>query len=808
MTFFGFLQGNCQCWEVLDSGSNHTVAIHQDGTLWAWGANFEGEVGDGTTTSKDVPVLISSATNWVSISAGHAHNLALKSDGTLWTWGYDVYSALGLGAVTQVNVPTQVGTGTNWVYITAGHSFSFAIKADGSLWGWGLNLHGEIGDGTITPKTIPTRIGTDNNWAKVFTGNNFTAAIKTNKTLWTWGSYNNSGELGYGNYSSSFVPAQVGTDSNWLSVSTEYNFGLGLKTDGTIWGWGDNNFGQLGLGTAPSFLSPTQIGSDNDWKLVETGNWKSFFIKNNGTLWATGTAFLGNGTSNSSNFLIQIGAGTIWSTVSSQLFQTIGLQTTHIGYGWGSNYFGQLGNGYTDNGITTDPNDYTQPIQIICPCTTQITPAFSLPTVICDGSTVPLLPSFSNNSVSGTWSPSTISNVISANYVFTPNVALFPCATTTTLSVLIAPVVTPTFNSIPTTYCQYAVPPILTTSSTNSPPITGVWSPSTINTSVLGQSTYTFIPDVGQCVSNIPYQVIVTINPSVISDFPSIQTICAGDVAPILLNTAPNGVVGTWSPLVVSPTLSGSYEFTPNAAGCIAKQVIQVNVLPQTVPNFQNLIFCKGDPTAVLSTTSPNGITGTWSPSIVDTNADGNYLFTPNSFQCASNQTIAVAIQDSQIQSIGYEVSNAFSETPTLAIIVHPTGNYMYQLDDGIFQMDSFFNAVSPGVHHVSVIDSNGCGMISKIADIRVIDYPKYFTPNDDGFNDYWNIIGLNHDYDARIYIYDRYGKLLKQISPMGRGWDGTYNGTLMPSSDYWFKIDYLENNILKQHRSHFTLKR
>jgi gliding motility-associated-like protein len=807
-TCFGFLQANSQCWKILESGANHTVAIHQDGTLWAWGANFNGEVGDGTTNNSNIPILISSDTTWVAISAGHSHNLAIKSNGTLWSWGYDVHHALGLGSVTQVNVPTQVGSATNWVYVSAGHSFSFAIKSNGTLWGWGLNINGEIGDGTITPKTTPAQVGTQTDWAKVFTGNNYTAAIKTNKTLWTWGSYNNFGELGYGNYSSSFVPNQVGTGSNWLSVSTESSFGLGLKTDGTIWGWGDNNFGQLGLGTGTSFLSPTQIGTDTDWKKVETGNYKSFFIKNNGTLWGTGNSFLGNGTTTNSNFLIQIGTGVNWSTVSSQLFQTIGLQTTNIGYGWGSNYFGQIGNGYTDNGFITDPNDYSLPVQINCPCTAQVIPTFSLPSNLCTGSSAPLLPTTSNNGIVGTWSPSIISESSSGTYVFTPNVLLFPCASLFTLSITVSAIVTPTFNSIPTTYCQYEIPPTLPTNSTNTIPLVGVWNPNTINTNVVGTSTYTFIPNAGQCVSSTPFELVITINPSVISDFAPIMPLCVGDSAPILLNTAPNGVVGTWSPNVVSNTTTGSYEFTPSGTGCVAKQLLQIIVLPATIPDFLDLTLCKGDTSVILENVSPNGILGTWSPSVINAFADGNYLFTPNSFQCATNQTISVSVQESLIESVDYTISNNFSENPTLSIIVLPSGNYMYQLDNGAFQQNSIFENVTPGQHSVSILDSDGCSDIKKIEGIRIINYPNYFTPNNDGYHDYWNITGMDNSFKAKIFIFDRFGKLLKQFNQPNVGWDGTYNGRLMPATDYWFKIEYIENNISKQFTSHFSLVR
>jgi len=106
----------------------------------------------------------------------------------------------------------------------------------------------------------------------------------------------------------------------------------------------------------------------------------------------------------------------------------------------------------------------------------------------------------------------------------------------------------------------------------------------------------------------------------------------------------------------------------------------------------------------------------------------------------------------------------------------------------------------------VWVEDGQGCTNLSR--EVTVIDYPRYFTPNGDGFNDSWNVVGLNDQPEAKIYIFDRYGKLLKQISTIGEGWNGTFNGYELPGSDYWFTIEYLENNVTKLFKAHFSLKR
>ena len=162
--------------------------------------------------------------------------------------------------------------------------------------------------------------------------------------------------------------------------------------------------------------------------------------------------------------------------------------------------------------------------------------------------------------------------------------------------------------------------------------------------------------------------------------------------------------------------------------------------------------------------------------------------------------------------SQGYTITNAFSENQTITVDVTGYGTYEYSLDDGPRQSSNVFEYVTLGSHYLTIWDTeagiaNSCDPLV-IRNIATIGYPHYFTPNGDGIHDYWNIRGLENDFTAKIYIFDRYGKLIKQISPQGQGWDGTYNGTLMPSTDYWFTVDYTEAAAYKQFKAHFTLKR
>lgn len=306
-----------------DNYSRHTVAIKTDGTLWAWGSNFNGQLGDGTIINRTTPTQIGSDTNWKSVSAGgYSHTVAIKTDGTLWAWGYNWYGQLGDGTTSGTTFPIQIGTATDWASVSAGGTHSVAIKTDGTLWAWGGNYWGQLGDGTTTNRTSPTKIGTSTNWASVFATKDkgpyyqYTFAIKTDGTLWSWGG---SGRL---------TPTQIGVESNWASVSAVGGYDsytLAIKTNGTLWAWGDNTWGQLGDGSIADRANPTQIGTSNNWASVSAAgsDYGSYTvaIKTDGTLWAWGDntyGQLGDGTRTDRITPIQIGSDSNWKSISAK----------------------------------------------------------------------------------------------------------------------------------------------------------------------------------------------------------------------------------------------------------------------------------------------------------------------------------------------------------------------------------------------------------------------------------------------------------------------------------------------------------
>ncbi len=173
---------------------------------------------------------------------------------------------------------------------------------------------------------------------------------------------------------------------------------------------------------------------------------------------------------------------------------------------------------------------------------------------------------------------------------------------------------------------------------------------------------------------------------------------------------------------------------------------------------------------------------------------------------CSAEGSTTVTVSSPPTSFSARVTTPAFASMHTIEAEASGLGSYVFQLDDGPFQESGTFNQVQPGEHIVTITDVNGCGSVSIV--VGAIDYPLYFTPNQDGYHDTWNIIGIGANPTAQIYIFDRYGKLLKQLSPTGPGWDGTYNGNPMPSSDYWFQVIYTEDETEKEFRGHFTLKR
>jgi alpha-tubulin suppressor-like RCC1 family protein len=196
------------------------AAIKTDGTLWAWGRNLDGELGDNTSVNKSSPVQIGVLTNWSQVSAGNAQTTAVKTDGTLWTWGNATDGRLGNNTNTvNKSSPIQVGALTNWSQVSTGSAFTVSVKADGTLWAWGRNGDGQLGDGTVILRSSPVQVGALTTWSQASAGSiSIASAVKTDGSLWSWGN-NSNGDLGDGTVVKRSSPVQIGALLSWSQVS-------------------------------------------------------------------------------------------------------------------------------------------------------------------------------------------------------------------------------------------------------------------------------------------------------------------------------------------------------------------------------------------------------------------------------------------------------------------------------------------------------------------------------------------------------------------------------------------------------------
>jgi alpha-tubulin suppressor-like RCC1 family protein len=343
-----------QCWLTTSSIAYHTLALRQDSTLWSWGKNEKGQVGNNSLIDCTYPTPLALGSKWKTISAGFSHSLAIKNDGTLWAWGDNFYYMLGDGTQIDKIQPIQIGTSNDWKIVKASYVSSFAIKNDGTLWSWGYNINGELGDSTFSPINTPKKVGLDNDWKSISQDANHNLALKNNGTLWAWGK-NNYGQLGQGNNTDYNYPKQIGTQNNWKEIATMNGVSIAIKSDGTLWTWGENLYGTLGNGltNGPNVLSPTQIGTETNWNKILCASGSIICNKINGTNYGWGPNFsgelgIGNTTLYSSPILIN---NTNWISLAMGKSHTNGVNNLNELYSWGDNSFGQLGDSTITNNV-------------------------------------------------------------------------------------------------------------------------------------------------------------------------------------------------------------------------------------------------------------------------------------------------------------------------------------------------------------------------------------------------------------------------------------------------------------------------
>lgn len=264
-------------WKKVSLGNSHFVALKTDGTLWVWGNNQLGQLGNGTFLNELLPVQLGIANNWIDVAAGHQHSLALNQDGILYAWGDNTSGQLGLSHRNAVTSPTISGAGdADWMKIEAGGYSSMAIKSNGSLWTWGNNEHGQLGRSAenVWYSAWPGQVGTETDWNKISFGTVHAMAIKVDGSLWAWGK-NSSGELGDGSLVRQDSPVMIGSDTDWVSTALAFNYSMALKSNGSVWTCGRNEYGHLGTGEGEDSAQFVLAMSGKNVQLIASGQYVS-----------------------------------------------------------------------------------------------------------------------------------------------------------------------------------------------------------------------------------------------------------------------------------------------------------------------------------------------------------------------------------------------------------------------------------------------------------------------------------------------------------------------------------------------------
>ena len=347
--------------------------------LWTWGGDYYGNSGSVEGTRSSPGTTTGGGVNWKQVAApsyfpGYAaRTYGIKTDGTLWATGSNTSGALGDGTgVNKTSFVLVAGGITDWKQVAVAYLHGAAIRNSGQLMTWGANTYGELGTNTSGAGTSRSSPGNTasatTNWKMVSCGAGFTAAIKTDGTLWTWGN-NGNGYLGNGNTSNRSSPGQeAGAANTWKTISCGSTHVGAIKTDGTLWTWGVNNSGCLGnSGVGGVRTSPDSVtGEGNTWKQISCGYNTTAAIKTDGTLWICGNGTYGqqgDGTATSRNiFGTTAGGGTTWKTVSMNANHAAAVKTDGTLWTWGYGGNGDLGNDVTTNrsspGTTVSNSDW------------------------------------------------------------------------------------------------------------------------------------------------------------------------------------------------------------------------------------------------------------------------------------------------------------------------------------------------------------------------------------------------------------------------------------------------------------------
>ena len=332
------IAGGFADWVQTSASGEHNLGLRANGTIWAWGRNFFGGLGDNTTIIRSSPVsVVGGFTDWIQVSAGgnnfpNGHSLGVRANGTMWSWGRNNYGQLGDDTLTQRNSPVSVVGGfADWISASAGNIHNLGVRANGSLWAWGSNTNGRLGDDSTTNRSSPVSVvGGFTDWNQVSAGYFHSLGVRANGTLWAWGR-NTNGRLGDDSITDRSSPVSVvGGFTDWISASAGGSHSLGVRANGSLWAWGSNSFGRLGDDTLTQRNSPVSVvGGFTDWISASAGDSHSLGVRTNGTLWAWGGNYgkLGDNTITSRRSPVSVVGGfTDWIQASAGTNHSLGIR--------------------------------------------------------------------------------------------------------------------------------------------------------------------------------------------------------------------------------------------------------------------------------------------------------------------------------------------------------------------------------------------------------------------------------------------------------------------------------------------------
>jgi alpha-tubulin suppressor-like RCC1 family protein len=349
-------------WVELAAGGDRTCAVKTDGTLYCWGDNSYGRLGDGSYGSKLNPMQIKSDTDWLTIKLGRDHTCGLKVDGTLYCWGQNWSGQVGDGSLSDSYSPKQIGIETDWVHLVTGKQHTCGLKTNNAIYCWGEGSGGQIGSGNHEDRRVPAQVGGTTDWQNLSdgTGSGHNCAVKSNGSLFCWG-VNTHGQVGIGTQSNTFTPTQVGTDVDWKSAFAGSTQSCAIKIDGTLYCWGNNFSGQLGDGSSGADAHksrPTQIGTAVGWQGIAIGIGHTCGVDSDGALYCWGNneyGQLGDGTIESKLTPTLVATGDDWQSVIAGDRHSCAIKSVGSIYCWGRNGSGQLGDGSQENKLVPTP---------------------------------------------------------------------------------------------------------------------------------------------------------------------------------------------------------------------------------------------------------------------------------------------------------------------------------------------------------------------------------------------------------------------------------------------------------------------